>query len=90
VTESEKAQHISAALGAAQAAAPDTALQMLNGLVALVQSDGGEQSIEVDEARAGTFMAICEVGKALHRGQPAGALWTTAVAAAERWTALAR
>jgi hypothetical protein len=90
VTESEKAQQALAALTSAEAAAPDVALQMLNGLIGLVQSEGGDQSIEVDEARAGAFLAICEVGKALHRGQPAGALWAAAITAAERWTALAR
>jgi hypothetical protein len=32
-------------------------------------------------------MAICEIGKALHRGQPADALWSAAIDAAERWKA---
>lgn len=90
MTESEKAQQALAALTSAEAAAPATALQILNGLIGLVQSAGGDHSIEVDEARAGAFLAICEVGKALHRGQPTGPLWSAAVAAAERWTALAR
>jgi hypothetical protein len=90
VTESEKAQQALAALTSAEQAAPDVALPILNGLIGLVQSGGGDQSIEVDEARAGAFLAICEVGKALHRGQPAGALWAAAIIAAERWTALAR
>ena len=62
---------------------------MLNALVALVQGHG-EQPLEVDEARSGAFMAICEVGKALHRGQPAEGLWASAISAAERWKALAR
>ena len=31
--------------------------------------------LEVEEARSSAFMAICEVGKALHRGQPAEKLW---------------
>jgi len=34
-------------------------------------------------------MAICEVGKALHRGQPTETLWAPAVAAAQRWKSLA-
>jgi hypothetical protein len=35
-------------------------------------------------------MAICEVGKALHRGQPADRLWASAINATERWKSLAR
>jgi hypothetical protein len=35
-------------------------------------------------------MAICEVGKALHRGQPADQLWATAIGATERWMSLAK
>jgi hypothetical protein len=57
---------------------------MLNGLVGLVQS-GGDASLEVEEARASAFMAICEIGKALHRGQPADGLWVAAIDATERW-----
>lgn len=89
VTESEKAQQVLAALTSAEAAEPNAALQILNGLIGLVQSEGGDESIEVDEARSGAFLAICEVGKALHRGQPAGPLWAAAIGAAERWTMLA-
>jgi len=89
VTESEKARHVHATLQAAQAAAPGDALPILNGLIGLVRSEGGDQPLEIDEARAGAFLAICEVGKALHRGQPADPLWTTAMSAAERWLALA-
>jgi hypothetical protein len=89
VTESEKAQQALAALASAETAAPDAALQILNGLLGLVQSQGGDESIEVDEARAGAFLAICEVGKALHRQQPVGPLWAAAIAATKRWTALA-
>ena len=88
VTESEKASQVHVALQAAQAASPADALPMLNGLVGLVSSGSGDQPLEVDEARASAFLAICEVGKALHRGQPTGPLWTTAVGAAERWLAL--
>jgi hypothetical protein len=90
VTESEKARQALAALTSAEQAAPDAALQILNGLIGLVQSGGGDESIEVDEARAGAFLAICEVGKALHRGQPVAPLWAAAIAATERWTALAK
>jgi hypothetical protein len=35
-------------------------------------------------------LALCEVGKALHRGQPADHLWSSAISATERWMALAR
>jgi hypothetical protein len=59
---------------------------MLNGLIGLVQS-GSDASLEVEEARASAFMAICEVGKALHRGQPADGLWEKAIDATERWKA---
>jgi len=89
VTESEKAQQTLAALTSAESAPPGAALKTINGLIGLVQSDGGDQSIEVDEARAAAFLAICEVGKALHRQQPVGRLWAAAIAATERWTVLA-
>ena len=88
MTESEKARQVHAALQAAQAAAPDAALPILNGLIGLVRSDSGDQPIEVDEARSSAFLAICEVGKALHRGQPAGPLWAAAITATDRWLAL--
>jgi hypothetical protein len=88
VTESEKASQVHAALQAAQAAAPGAALPMLNGLIGLVSSESGDQPLEFDEARASAFLAICEVGKALHRGQPAAPLWAAAVTATERWLAL--
>ncbi len=88
MTESEKASQVHAALQAAQAASPDAALPMLNGLIGLVSSESGDQPLEVDEARASAFLAICELGKALHRGQPAGPLWPPAFAATERWVAL--
>ena len=68
--------------------APD-ALALLNGLMPLVQGSG-EQGLEADEARASAFLAICEVGKALHRGQPADALYAEAIHATERWVAVAR
>jgi hypothetical protein len=89
MTDSEKAAKIIEALKAAEAAPAQIALPILNGLVGLVQGSG-EQSLEVEEARSGAFMAICEVGKALHRGQPADRLWAAAIDATERWMALAR
>lgn len=88
MTEAEKAQEVHAALQTAVTAPPDVALPLLNGLVGLVQSDGDERPIEVDEARAAAFMAICEVGKALHRGQPVGPLWEAALTATEHWKML--
>ncbi len=83
--EFEKAQEVLLSLKRAEIAEPQTALPMLNGLVGLVQSPSGEQPLEVDEARSSAFMAICEIGKALHRGQPAGPLWASAIAATETW-----
>ncbi len=62
---------------------------MLNELVGLVQG-GAEAPLEVEEARSAAFMAICEIGKALHRGQPADRLWASAIAATEKWMSLAR
>jgi hypothetical protein len=88
MNDSEKAAKVIEALKAAEREPADRALPMLNGLVGLVQG-GGDQPLEVEEARSGAFMAICEVGKALHRGQPADRLWASAIAAAEKWKALA-
>lgn len=90
MTESEKARQVLETLQSAEAAAPDAALQLLNGLVGLLRSGGGEQPLEVEDARATAFLAICEVGKALHRSQPVAPLWTAATAATERWIALVR
>ncbi len=90
MTERDKAQRVFQALKAAETAEPKAALAMLNGLMELVRSDGGGQSLEVDEARSAAFLSICEVGKALHRGRPAAPPWVSAIAAAERWLALAR
>jgi hypothetical protein len=87
--DSDKAKKVFDALKAAQSEPPDAALPILNDLVGLVESDG-EQPLEVEEARAIAFVAICEVGKALHRGQPAANLWPVAIRATERWMALAR
>ena len=89
MTDSEKAAKVIEALKAAEREPSQTALPMLNALVGLVQG-GGEAPLEVEEARSSAFMAICEVGKALHRGQPADLLWASAIDATERWMALAR
>jgi hypothetical protein len=89
MTDSAKAAKVIEALKAAERLPPQTALPMLNELAGLVQGEG-EAPLEVEEARSSAFMAICEVGKALHRGQPADALWAPALAAAERWKSLAR
>ncbi|CCD85412.1 conserved protein of unknown function [Bradyrhizobium sp. ORS 285] len=90
MTEQDKAEQVVTALRSAQAAAPDAALQMLNGLMGLVRSPSDAQPLETEEARSSAFMSICEVGKALHRGQPTEALWPAAVSASERWLRLAR
>ena len=87
--ESEKAAKVIEALKAAEREPAQTALPMLNGLFELIQG-GQETHLEVEEARADAFMAICEVAKALHRGQPADRLWTSAIGATERWISLAR
>ena len=89
MSDAEKAAKVVAALKAAEREPAPTALPMLNGLVGLVK-DEGEQPLEVEEARSGAFMAICEIGKALHRGQPADRLWAPAISAAQRWRSLAR
>lgn len=89
MTDSEKAAAVIDALKAAEREPAQAALPRLNELAGLVQG-GGEQPLEVEEARSAAFMAICEVGKALHRGQPADALWAPAIAAAERWKSLAK
>jgi hypothetical protein len=89
MTDAEKAAKVLETLKAAAQAPAQTALPMLNGLTALVQADG-EQPLEVEEARAGAFMAICEIGKALHRGQGTDHLWASAITATERWKSLVR
>ena len=89
MTDSEKAVAIVEALKAAEHEPAAVALPILNGLVGLVQAHG-EQPLEVEEARSSAFMAICEIGKALHRGQPADGLWAPAINAAERWKSLVR
>ena len=89
MTDSEKAAKVIEALKAAKREPAQIALPILNGLVGLVQDDR-EQPLEVEEARSSAFLAICEVGKALHRGQPADRLWSSAIDATQRWMSLAR
>jgi hypothetical protein len=89
MTESEKAAKVIEALKAAEGEPAQSALPILNGLIGLVQGDQ-DRPLEVADARSSAFLAICEVGKALHRGQPADGLWSAAVEAAERWRALVR
>jgi hypothetical protein len=89
MTDSEKAAKVIEALKAAERAPAQMALPILDGLVGLVQGDG-EQPLEVEEARSSAFMTICEIGKALHRGQPADRLWRPAIDATQRWMSLAR
>jgi hypothetical protein len=88
MTDSEKAATVLETLKTAEREPAQSALPILNGLVGLVQGSG-EAPLEVEEARSAAFMAICEVGKALHRGQPAEGLWGQAISAAERWRSLA-
>jgi hypothetical protein len=85
----ENAGKILEALKLAEHEPPQKALPILNGLVGLVQGDH-EQRLEAEEARSRTFLAICEVGKALHRGQPTGGLFVAAISATERWMTLVR
>ena len=89
MSDFEKATRVLDALKAAERESAEKALPILNGLVGLVQG-GGEAPLEVEEARSGAFMAICEVGKALHRGQPADQLWAAALGATERWMSLTK
>ena len=87
MSDSEKAAKVMEALKAAEREPTQIALPILNGIVGLVQGDH-EQRLEVEEARSSAFLAICEVGKALHRGQPEDGLWAVAISATERWMAL--
>lgn len=89
MSDSETAQKVFEALKLAEQAPPQEALPMLNALAGLVQG-GGERPLEVEDARASAFLAICEVGKALHRGQPTDGLYATAIDATGRWLRLAR
>jgi len=85
MSDSEKAAKVMEALKAAEREPAQITLPILNGIVGL-----HEQRLEVEEARSSAFLAICEVGKALHRGQSADGLWAVAISATERWMALAR
>jgi hypothetical protein len=87
MSDPEHARKVIDALKAAEHQPAQIALPILNGLVGLVQA-GGEQPLEIEEARSSAFLAICEVGKALHRGKPSDGLWASAIAAAERWASL--
>ena len=89
MNDSEKAAQVLQTLRAAEPKPVQIALPMLNELADLARGEPGS-GLELEEARSGAFMAICEVGKALHRGQPADGLWLAAIAAAERWQALTR
>ena len=89
MSDFEKATKAFDALKAAERQPAQLALPILNGLIGLVQGSG-EAPLEVEEARSSAFMAICEVGKALHRGQPADQLWAAAIGATERWMSLAK
>jgi hypothetical protein len=89
MTESEKAEKVIKALRMAECEPAQMALPILNELVGLLQRDR-EQPLEIEEARSSAFLAICEVGKALHRGKPTGGLWASAIAATERWMSLVR
>jgi hypothetical protein len=89
MSDSETAQKVFEALKSAKQAPAQEALPILNGLAGLLQGSH-EQPLEIEEARSSAFLAICEVGKALHRGQPADGLYSTAISATERWMALVK
>ncbi|HEY8332270.1 MAG TPA: hypothetical protein VIQ05_00625 [Tardiphaga sp.] len=85
--ELQKAETVLEALKAAEQELPQAALPILNGIAGLIKGDG-DDALEVQEARTDAFMAICELGKALHRGQPSESLWAPAFSAARRWRRL--
>jgi hypothetical protein len=87
MSHSDPAQQVLDALKLAEQKPAAEALPLLNALIPLVQG-GGEQSLEAQEARASAFLSICEVGKALHRGQPTHGLYAAAITATERWIAV--
>jgi hypothetical protein len=87
MTDSENASKVIEILKEAEREPAQTALSKLNGLIGLVRGSQ-EGLLEVEEARADAFMAICELAKALHRGMPAKQLWSSAMSAAERWRSL--
>ena len=88
MSEREAARQVLDALKLAEGKPAQDALPILNDLIPLVQG-GGAQTLEAQEARASAFLSICEVGKALHRGQPVDGLYAAALAAAEHWLAVA-
>jgi hypothetical protein len=88
MSDSEKAAKIIQALQAAECAPAQRALPILNELTTLMRGDL-EKPFEIEEARANTFLAVCEIAKALHRGHPADHLWLPAIDAAKRWMSLA-
>lgn len=88
--EYEKAEHVLSILKQAELAEAQTALPILNGLVGLISTSSRDQPLEVEELRANAFLAVCEIGKALHRGQPVGSLWAIAISATERWKSVAK
>ena len=87
MSDFDDALKVTEALEAAKSAPPQMALSMLNGLIDLARG-GDDQPLEVSEARSTVFLALCDIGKALHRGQPADHLWANAIGAANRWRAL--
>jgi hypothetical protein len=89
MTDSETARKVFETLKLAEQAPAQQALPILNGLAGLIRG-GGEAPLEVEDARASAFLAICEVGKALHRGKPTDGLYAAAISATERWMALAK
>ena len=89
MSESENAQKVFDALKQAESSPTLVALSVLNGLVGLVQGNG-QAPLEVEEARSSAFLAICEVGKALHRGQPAAGPYAAALKACETWLRVAK
>jgi hypothetical protein len=89
MSDFDKATKVIEALKDAERAPAQMALPMLNGLLGLARTNQ-EQPLEIEEARADVFLAICEIGKALHRGQSADHLWTPAIDAAKKWMSLAR
>jgi hypothetical protein len=89
MNDCQKAAKVIEILKAAEREPAQVALPMLNGLLGQVRADQ-EQPLEIEEIRADAFMAICEIGKALHHGRSTDDLWAPAIRAAERWMSLAK
>jgi hypothetical protein len=87
MNECQRATKVIEILKAAEHEPAQLALPMLNKLLRLARADQ-EQPLEIEETRADAFLAICEIGKALHHGHPAVHLWALAIGAAERWMSL--